>query len=65
MSLFDLSIDPAEQHNIASEQPDVVKRFTELGIDPVGSTPEAYAALNKSEYEKYGKLVKETGAKVD
>src|SRR5947209_5867254 len=47
------------------KQPDVVKRFTELGIDPVGSTAEAYAALNKSEYEKYGKLVKETGAKVD
>src|SRR5438067_2928892 len=48
-----------------AKQPDVVKRFTELGIDAVGSTPEAYAALNKSEYEKYGKLVKETGAKVD
>src|SRR5947209_6144551 len=48
-----------------AKQPDVVKRFTELGIDPVGSTAEAYAALNKSEYEKYGKLVKETGAKVD
>ena len=48
-----------------AKQPDVVKRFTELGIDPVGSTPDAYAAMNKSEYEKYGKLVKETGAKVD
>ena len=48
-----------------AKQPDLVKRFTELGIDPAGSTPEAYAALNKSEYEKYGKLVKETGAKVD
>ena len=48
-----------------AKQPDLVKRFTELGIDPAGSPPEAYAALNKSEYEKYGKLVKETGAKVD
>ena len=48
-----------------TKQPDVVKRFTELGIDAVGSTPEAYASMNKSEYEKYGKLVKETGAKVD
>jgi tripartite-type tricarboxylate transporter receptor subunit TctC len=45
--------------------PDVVKRFSDLGIDPVGSTPGEYAALNKTEYEKYGKLVKETGAKVD
>ena len=47
------------------KQPDVVKRFSDLGIDPVGSTPSEYAALNKTEYEKYGKLVKETGAKVD
>jgi len=47
------------------KQPDVVKRFTELGIDAVGSSPADYAALNKTEYEKYGKLVKETGAKVD
>src|SRR5437868_422909 len=49
----------------AVKQNDVVQRFAQLGIDPVGSTAEAYAALNKSEYEKYGKLVKETGAKVD
>jgi tripartite-type tricarboxylate transporter receptor subunit TctC len=47
------------------KQPDIVKRFNELGIDPVGSSPTDYAALNKTEYEKYGKLVKETGAKVD
>ena len=47
------------------KQPDIVKRFTELGIDAVGSSPADYAALNKTEYEKYGKLVKETGAKVD
>src|SRR5204863_36372 len=36
-----------------------------FGIDAVGSTPADYAALNKTEYEKYGKLVKATGAKVD
>jgi tripartite-type tricarboxylate transporter receptor subunit TctC len=48
-----------------AKQPEVVKRFNELGIDAVGSTPAEYAALNKSEYEKYGKLVKATGAKVD
>ena len=30
MSLFDLSIDPGEQHNIASEHPDVVKRLKAL-----------------------------------
>ena len=47
------------------KQPDVVQRFTQLGIDPVGSTPQAYAALNKSDYEKYAKLVKASGAKID
>jgi tripartite-type tricarboxylate transporter receptor subunit TctC len=54
----------AEMAKVA-KQPDVVKRFSELGIDAVGSTPADYAALNKTEYEKYGKLVKATGAKVD
>ncbi len=47
------------------KQPDVVQRFTQLGIDPVGSTPEAYAALNKADYEKYAGLVKASGAKID
>jgi tripartite-type tricarboxylate transporter receptor subunit TctC len=47
------------------KQRDVVQRFTQLGIDAVGSTPEAYATLNKSDYEKYAKLVKASGAKID
>ena len=47
------------------KQPDVVQRFTTLGIDPVGSTPEAYASINKADYEKYAKIVKATGAKID
>jgi tripartite-type tricarboxylate transporter receptor subunit TctC len=47
------------------KQPDVLQRFTQLGIDPAGSTPEAYAMLNKSDYEKYAKLVKASGAKID
>jgi tripartite-type tricarboxylate transporter receptor subunit TctC len=47
------------------KQPDVVQRFTQLGIDPVGSTPEAYAALNKADYDKYAGLVRASGAKID
>lgn len=46
-------------------QPDVVQRFAQLGIDPVGSTPEAYAALNKADYHKYAGLVRASGAKID
>jgi tripartite-type tricarboxylate transporter receptor subunit TctC len=49
----------------AVKQPDVVQRFTQLGIEPVGSTPEAYALANKIDYEKYATIVKATGAKID
>jgi tripartite-type tricarboxylate transporter receptor subunit TctC len=49
----------------AVKQNDVVQRFAQLGIDPVGSTPEAYAETNKADYEKYAKIVKATGAKID
>ena len=47
------------------KQPDVVQPLTQLGIDPVGSTPQEYAALNKADYEKYARLVKASGAKID
>ena len=45
--------------------PDVVERFAALGIDPVGSSPEAYAARNRAAYEKYEKVVRQSGARVD
>ena len=49
----------------AVKQPDVVKRFKQLGIDPVGSTPEAYNAANRSSFEKYAKVVKAAGVKIE
>ena len=49
----------------AVKQNDVVQRFAQLGIDPVGSTAQAYAEANKADYEKYAKIVKATGAKID
>jgi tripartite-type tricarboxylate transporter receptor subunit TctC len=49
----------------AVKQPDVVQRFRQLGIDPVGSTPEAYNAANRASYEKYAKVVKAAGVKID
>jgi tripartite-type tricarboxylate transporter receptor subunit TctC len=49
----------------AVKQPDVVQRFTQLGIDPVGSTPEAYNAANRENHRKYEALVKASGAKID
>jgi len=35
------------------------------GLDPFSSTPEQYAALIRSDHKKYGKLVKDIGARVE
>ena len=49
----------------AIRQPDVAARFKQLGIDPVGSTPEAYNAANRASYRKYEQVVKASGAKIE
>jgi len=38
MSLFDLSTDPGEQHNVASEHPDIVKRLKERYDEVAGES---------------------------
>jgi tripartite-type tricarboxylate transporter receptor subunit TctC len=35
------------------------------GLEPFVSTPEEFAALIRSEYAKYGEVVKAVGAKID
>jgi len=47
----------------AVRNPDTVQRFRTLGIDPVGNSPEAYAALIKADIVKYAKAVRLSGAK--
>ena len=42
-------------------QPDVQERFSAVGLDAVGSTPEALAALIKNETVMYARLVKQIG----
>ena len=49
----------------AVHHPDSLQRFTPLGIDPVGNTPEAYARQIRIDIEKYAKAVKVSGARVD
>ncbi len=44
---------------------DIVQRYTTLGIDPVGSTPEEYAAQNRTDFAKYAKVVKAAGLKAE
>jgi tripartite-type tricarboxylate transporter receptor subunit TctC len=44
---------------------EVKKKFADLGVEAVYSTPEQFAAFIKSEMAKYAKLIKEAGIKVD
>lgn len=45
--------------------PDTRKRLLDLGAEPLGSTPEEFAAFVKSEYAKWGVVVKEAGIKAE
>ena len=46
-------------------QPDVVERLSSQGAEPVGSTPEEFAAYIRSETLKWAKVVRESGAKAE
>ena len=45
--------------------PEIRDRFLALGAEPVGSTPEQFAAFYRNEVAKWGKVVKESGAQID
>jgi tripartite-type tricarboxylate transporter receptor subunit TctC len=45
--------------------PDTVGRFTALGIEGIGNTPEEYARQIRIDIEKYAKAVKASGVKID
>ena len=49
----------------AVKQPDVVKRLADVGLEAVGSTPAEMAAVMRQDRERWGKVVRETGAKAD
>jgi tripartite-type tricarboxylate transporter receptor subunit TctC len=46
-------------------EPDARKLMSSAGVDVATSTPEAFAALLKSEYDRWGKVVQQTGATVN
>ena len=48
----------------ALADPDVKKKFADLGVVAVSSTPEQFASFIRAEMDKYGKLIKEANIKV-
>jgi tripartite-type tricarboxylate transporter receptor subunit TctC len=53
------------EFNKALQQPDLRKKLGDEGADPAGGTPEEFAALIKDEVPRWGKVVKESGARID
>jgi tripartite-type tricarboxylate transporter receptor subunit TctC len=47
------------------KSPEAGKRLFELGLDPVGSTPEELVTYQRAEITKWTKVVKDSGAKAD
>jgi tripartite-type tricarboxylate transporter receptor subunit TctC len=44
---------------------DVRKRLIDLGAEPLGSTPQDFTAYIESEFERWGKLARETGMRIE
>ena len=49
----------------AVKSSDLTQRMTQLGMEPVGSTPAEFDALIRAEIEKWARVVKISGAKAD
>jgi tripartite-type tricarboxylate transporter receptor subunit TctC len=46
-------------------QPDVKEKFAFVGADPVGNTPDEFAAFIRTETEKYARVIKEADIKME
>jgi tripartite-type tricarboxylate transporter receptor subunit TctC len=53
------------EFNKALQQPELRKKLSAEGAEPAGGTPEQFAALIKDDIARWGKVVKESGARVD
>jgi tripartite-type tricarboxylate transporter receptor subunit TctC len=47
------------------KEPDVQARFKQLSTDPVGNTPEEFAAFVRTELDKYARVIKGAGIRLD
>ncbi len=53
------------EFNKALQNPALRKKLGDEGADPAGGSPEHFAALIRDEIPRWGKVVKDSGAKVD
>jgi tripartite-type tricarboxylate transporter receptor subunit TctC len=53
------------EFNKALKEPELAKRLGDEGADAAGGTPEQFAALIRDEIPRWGKVVKESGARID
>ncbi|HXF47336.1 MAG TPA: tripartite tricarboxylate transporter substrate binding protein [Burkholderiaceae bacterium] len=53
------------EFNKALQQPDLRKKLADQGAEPVGGTAEQFAALIRDDIVRWGKVVKESGARID
>lgn len=53
------------EFNKALQQADLRKRLGDEGADPLGGTPEQFAELIREDMVRWGKTVKESGARLD
>ena len=44
---------------------DVRQRFGDLGYEPIGDSPEQFAATIRSDIEKFGRIIRAAGIKSD
>lgn len=51
--------------NAGLKSADVIQRFDALGYEPIGGTPEQFAATIKSDIAQYAKIVKRAGIKAE
>jgi tripartite-type tricarboxylate transporter receptor subunit TctC len=49
----------------AARSPETRARFDALGAEPVADSPEDYARFVRAEYDRWGKLVRDAGIKLD
>ena len=53
------------EFNKALQNPDLKKRLDEEGANPAGGTPEQFASLIKTDIPRWGKVVKDSGVRID